>query len=116
MGALVRPDRLREHILRWTEEEIRGDRLPLQSSTVLEAVLYRGSLPRGEVAPLLNVGDRHARHITSALLERGILTPTGPRAPLFLAFQIGRAHVCTPATNAQLVCRLLLEKNKTATN
>src|SRR3546814_5134935 len=22
----------------------------------------------------------------------------------------GRAHVCTPATNAQLVCRLLLEK------
>src|SRR3546814_3657072 len=25
--------------------------------------------------------------------------------------QIGRAHVCTPVTNAQLVCRLLLEKN-----
>src|SRR3546814_6921391 len=24
--------------------------------------------------------------------------------------QIGRAHVCTPVTNAQLVCRLLLEK------
>src|SRR3546814_6543286 len=26
------------------------------------------------------------------------------------AFQIGRAHVCTPVTNAHLVCRLLLEK------
>src|SRR3546814_5405258 len=25
--------------------------------------------------------------------------------------KIGRAHVCTPVTNAQLVCRLLLEKN-----
>src|SRR3546814_8686188 len=25
---------------------------------------------------------------------------------------IGRAHVCTPVTNAHLVCRLLLEKNK----
>src|SRR3546814_4898841 len=74
MESLVRPDRLRERILIWTEEEIRGDRLPLQSSTVLEAVLYRGSLPRGEVAPLLNVGDRHARRITSALLDRGILT------------------------------------------
>src|SRR3546814_2362535 len=24
--------------------------------------------------------------------------------------EIGRAHVCTPVTNAQLVCRLLLEK------
>src|SRR3546814_9935442 len=26
------------------------------------------------------------------------------------AIEIGRAHVCTPVTNAQLVCRLLLEK------
>src|SRR3546814_6531679 len=26
--------------------------------------------------------------------------------------EIGRAHVCTPVTNAQLVCRLLLEKKK----
>src|SRR3546814_9139765 len=25
--------------------------------------------------------------------------------------KIGRAHVCTPVTNAHLVCRLLLEKN-----
>src|SRR3546814_3503224 len=29
------------------------------------------------------------------------------------ASEIGRAHVCTPVTNAQLVCRLLLEKKKT---
>src|SRR3546814_869198 len=27
--------------------------------------------------------------------------------------QIGRAHVCTPVTNAQLVCRHLLDKTKT---
>src|SRR3546814_10550932 len=26
--------------------------------------------------------------------------------------QIGRAHVCTPVTNAHLVCRPLLEKTK----
>src|SRR3546814_9022817 len=30
--------------------------------------------------------------------------------------QIGRAHVCTPVTNANLVCRLLLEQKKTITN
>src|SRR3546814_8019333 len=29
---------------------------------------------------------------------------------LYCALEIGRAHVCTPVTNAQLVCRLLLEK------
>src|SRR3546814_6443918 len=34
----------------------------------------------------------------------------------FLINQIGRAHVCTPVTNAHLVCRLLLEKQKTQTN
>src|SRR3546814_8077867 len=27
--------------------------------------------------------------------------------------EIGRAHVCTPVTNAHLVCRLMLEKKKT---
>src|SRR3546814_10479627 len=27
-------------------------------------------------------------------------------------WEIGRAHVCTPVTNAHLVCRLLLEKKK----
>src|SRR3546814_5224728 len=27
--------------------------------------------------------------------------------------EIGRAHVCTPVTNAHLVCRLLLEKQQT---
>src|SRR3546814_5757150 len=27
------------------------------------------------------------------------------------AIKIGRAHVCTPVTNALLVCRLLLEQN-----
>src|SRR3546814_10353719 len=32
--------------------------------------------------------------------------------PQHLAQQIGRAHVCTPVNNAQLVCRLLLEKKK----
>src|SRR3546814_1117372 len=32
-----------------------------------------------------------------------------------IAGEIGRAHVCTPVTNAQLVCRLLLEKNNTTT-
>src|SRR3546814_10190877 len=30
----------------------------------------------------------------------------------FEAPEIGRAHVCTPVTNAQLGCRLLLEKKR----
>src|SRR3546814_5608447 len=33
---------------------------------------------------------------------------------LGLEFEIGRAHVCTPVTNAHLVCRLLLAKKNTS--
>src|SRR3546814_6100925 len=34
----------------------------------------------------------------------------GARGEAVRLCQIGRAHVCTPVTNAHLVCRLLLEK------
>src|SRR3546814_1077149 len=32
--------------------------------------------------------------------------------PMVKVHKIGRAHVCTPVTNAHIVCRLLLEKKK----
>jgi hypothetical protein len=53
---------------------------------VLEAVLYRGELPRADVTALLGVGDRQARRITSALLDQDVLTAESTRAPLRLAF------------------------------
>src|SRR3546814_4199282 len=34
------------------------------------------------------------------------------RLPVSSVDKIGRAHVCTPVTNAHLVCRLLLEKTQ----
>jgi hypothetical protein len=48
MENLVQPDRLRTRILMWSEEEIRLGNLPPKSGTILEAVLYRGELPRGD--------------------------------------------------------------------
>src|SRR3546814_5410857 len=52
-------------------------------------------------------------------LRRIMSNPSPPReggaegdTPFALQyFQIGRAHVCTPVTNAHLVCRLLLDKH-----
>src|SRR3546814_2138289 len=49
------------------------------------------------------------------VIDSGVLNEWGPRSdesfdPDYA--QIGRAHVRTPVTNAHLVCRLLLEKNK----
>jgi Fic family protein len=86
MEGLMQPDRLRTRILLWAEEETRLNMLPQKAGTVLEAVLYRGKLPRGEVAELLGLTARHARRIISALLDRGVLVSKGPRDPLLLAF------------------------------
>ena len=86
MEELVQPDRLRDRILIWVEEEIRANKLPPKSGNVLEAILYRGELPRGEVAALIGTGDRQARRVTSALIEREVLTSRSTRAPLQLAF------------------------------
>jgi Fic family protein len=86
MEELVRPDRLRDRILIWTEEEIRAGDLPKTSDSILEAVLYRGELPRGDVAVLLATGNRNARRVTSALLEKGVLASDTTRTPLRLAF------------------------------
>jgi Fic family protein len=86
MEGLMQPARLRTRILSWAEEEIRLDALPPKSNAVLESVLYRGELPRGEAAGIVDTGDRQARRIVSALLDRGVLTSETTRAPLRLAF------------------------------
>lgn len=86
MEGLVQPDRLRTRILLWAEEETRLDNLPAKAGAVIEAVLYRGELPRGDVASVLGLTPRHARRIVSSLLDRGVLVSKGPRDPLTLAF------------------------------
>ncbi|MDP6345060.1 MAG: Fic family protein [Alphaproteobacteria bacterium] len=86
MERLVQPNRLRDRILIWTEEEIRADALSPRSGAVLEAILYRGELPRGEVARTTGTSERQARRVTAALIERGVLVSESPRAPLRLAF------------------------------
>lgn len=96
MESLMRPNRLRERILAWADEETSNDALPPHSGKVLEAVLYRGELPRGEVGELLSVSERHARRVTSALVEREVLVTAGPRAPLRLAFPAGLASRWMP--------------------
>jgi Fic family protein len=86
MESLMQPVRLRGRILLWAEEEARMNLLPPRAGTVLEAVLYRGELPRADVAELLGLTPRHARRMVSELIKRGVLASSGPRDPLRLAF------------------------------
>lgn len=86
MEGLVQPERLRARILMWVEEEIRIGQLPPKSGNVLEVVLYRGELPRGEVAAAVVMGERQARRIVAALLEKNVLASQTPRSSLRLTF------------------------------
>src|SRR3546814_8128337 len=56
-------------------------------------------------SPLL--GNRSVHPEVAALVKAA--------AEALVDLEIGRAHVCTPVTKAQLVCRLLLDKQKTTT-
>jgi Fic family protein len=86
MESLIQPDRLRARVLTWAEEEIRLDHLPPRSGEILQAVLYRGDLPRADAPGIVGTGERQARRIVSALLDRGVLVAGSTRAPLRLAF------------------------------
>jgi len=86
MEELIQPERLRSRILLWAEEEIRVNQLPAKAAAVLEALLYRGELPRGEVAALVGAGDRQARRVIQALTEKEVVSAKSTRAPLRLAF------------------------------
>jgi Fic family protein len=96
MEDLVAPNRLRARILIWAEEEARVHALPDKAGAVLEAVLYRGHLPRGDIAGLLGTSDRQARRVVSALANRGVLASDSPRAPLHITFPAALASRWLP--------------------
>jgi hypothetical protein len=61
--GLMQPNRLRTRILMWAEQEIRLGELPATSGLILEAILSRGELPRGDADTILGTGERQARRV-----------------------------------------------------
>jgi len=96
MESLVQPDRLRARIILWAQEEVRLGMLPPKSGIILEAVLYRGELPRADAAGVVGASERHARRIVSALMKRGVLISDSARAPLRLVFPAALASRWMP--------------------
>src|SRR3546814_1751916 len=80
-----------------------AQQLSVSQSTVTEAI-------KGLEDELgVRLIERQARGVSLSYKGQQFLR----HAHRILAEEIGRAHVCTPVTNAHLVCRLLLEKKKT---
>jgi len=86
MESLIQPDKLHARIRLWTEGAMRLGTLPPKADAVLDALLYRGSLPRGDVADIVGTGERQARRIVAALIAEGVVRSKTSRAPLLLAF------------------------------
>lgn len=96
MDSLIQPARLRVRIQLWAEEESRLGNLHPKAFALLDTILLRGELPRGEAEAVLNTGERQARRIVSALLEKGVLTSANHRAPLHIAFPASLAERWLP--------------------
>jgi Fic family protein len=96
MQGLVQPDGLRERIILWAEDEIAGGKLPPKSGNVLKTLLYRGNLPRADVAMTVGSTERHARRVVAALSDRGVIASNGPRDPWHLVFPAGLASRWMP--------------------
>ena len=51
MEKLVQPNELRERIQLWVNEEARLQRINPKAGLLLDAILHRGEVPRGDVVP-----------------------------------------------------------------
>ena len=96
MERLMEPGQLRARIISWADDESKIGALPAKAAQVLEAVLYRGELPRGDIPKLLQVTDRQALRIVSSLSDRHVLTSRSSKSPWRLLFPAALAHRWMP--------------------
>jgi predicted HTH transcriptional regulator len=86
MEELVQPDKLRTRIKLWAQEETATGDLHESAGHVLDAILYRGELPRSDVADLLGTSDRTASRVIADLLRHGVVSSETERGPLHITF------------------------------
>jgi len=79
---LVQPEKLGTRIRFWVDEEIALGTLHEKTGLILEAILYRGELPRGDVAGLLDVSSRTASRVVSGLIDHDVVVSESSKAPL----------------------------------
>lgn len=86
MSGLLEPAALLTRMEIHIEEEVRSKRLQRGSFAVLREAVMNGEVERSKIPTLTGFEERTARNVTSALVDRGMLTAATHRAPLRLAF------------------------------
>jgi Fic family protein len=64
---------------------------------ILEQVLQRGELPRGEAARVSGLKERSARELLGTLIQDGILASDTPKGPVSLRFSLDAIEVLFPS-------------------
>ncbi len=86
MEDLVQPEKLHTRMRLWVREEAELGTLHEKAAPLLEAILYRGELPRGEVPERIGTSERTANRVVAGLTKQGVITSRTPKAPLRIAF------------------------------
>jgi len=87
MDRILNAGTLLGRIEAWATEEVAGGRLHPKSLVVIREAFQNGSVDRGRIPELLDLGERQARTILSQLIYRGIMVSSGNREPVRLVFR-----------------------------
>jgi len=76
---------------------VRRREMKPEAFALLEQVLQRGELPRGEAARVTGLRERSARDLLGALVDDGILGSDTPKGPVSLRFPLDAIEVLFPS-------------------
>jgi Fic family protein len=90
MEKLLRLDQIEARI-DWYVQSRQRQNLPSihsEAARLLRAVFMRGAIARGKAPEILNLSERSARRVVSALLDEGLLQSPSHRAPLTIGLPL----------------------------
>ena len=88
MREMLEPSELQRRIELYVRDEEDAERLPKRSFALLREALLAGELDKGRIPRLIDVSERTARRVTSALVEKRLLVSGSHKAPLRLGFPV----------------------------
>jgi Fic family protein len=88
MASLLQPAELLNRIGVHVAEEVAAKRLSKGSFELIREAVHSGEFERGRASDITGYGERQARTVLSALVERGLLKSVSPKLPVRLGFPI----------------------------
>jgi len=92
MGSLFELEKLLDRLARYVDR--RG--LKPEAQPLLEQILQRGEMPRGDAARVTGLKERSARDLLAALVDDGILGSDTPKGAVSLRFPLHAVEVLFP--------------------